>query len=83
MEVETRSSRNTLITQKYYQQVALESADYYMLEIATTGIPCRKRRERFAAQKSSPTMSSLHDKVELMQQRIDKMKKQHANSISL
>ena len=69
---------NSILAQQYYEQVALESGDYYMLELATTCMPTKRRfRTRVANQKSSsPTMSSLQERLELMQERVAQLKKQ-------
>ena len=77
-----KSSRASLLAQQYYQQIALESADYYMLELATTGMPSRRIHRTKITQKSSPTMSSLQDRVELIQQRVANLKKQRVTGIS-
>ena len=73
MEPQTSS----LIAQQYYEQVALESGDFYMLEIANAFMPTKKKlKTRAPTQKHSPTMSSIQSQLELIQQRVDNVKKQ-------
>ena len=78
-----KSPRASLLAQQYYQQVALESGDYYMLELATTGMPSRRiQRTRTVHPKNSPTISSLQDRVESIQQRVANLKKQRGTCTS-